>query len=104
MVCEWQSWILAQSHTEPIVNALFMMFLLVDHTSPMLVAAASVPSSFSAVIQVVDLGIAKEFDCFSEVPCAVTGPSVVILGGSNTWCVKVLFAGGPTGRVEAAAL
>lgn len=76
----------------------------------------------SAVIQVVDSGSAKEFDCFldvfqeitgsntgvfpityTQVACQVTGPTVVILDGNNAWYVKVLFAGGSTG-VQAAQM
>ena len=76
--------------------------------------------SGSAVIQVVDSGSAKEFDCFidafteitgattgafpiqySEVKCTITGPTVVILDGNNAWYVKVLFAGGTTGVMSA---
>jgi hypothetical protein len=76
----------------------------------------------SAVIQAVDSGSAKEFDCFldvfeeitgattgvfpiqySRVECTKTGPTVVILDGDNAWYVKVLFAGGSSG-VQSATL
>ena len=76
----------------------------------------------SAVIQVVDSGSAKEFDCFlnvfeeitgsstgifpityTKIPCKVTGPTAVILDGNNAWYVKVLFAGGSAG-VQAARM
>lgn len=76
----------------------------------------------SAVIQVVDSGSAKEFDCYlnvfeeitgsstgifpiayTKIPCEVTGPTAVILDGNNAWYVKVLFAGGSAG-VQAARM
>jgi hypothetical protein len=70
----------------------------------------------SAVIQVVDSGSAKEFDCFvdvfkeitgastgvfpiyyKQVDCVETGPTVVVLEGNNVWYTKVLVVGGHTG-------
>lgn len=70
----------------------------------------------SSVIQVVDSGSAKEFDCYldafteiagavtgvfpiqySQVDCTKAGPTAVILDGDNAYYVKVLFAGGITG-------
>lgn len=76
----------------------------------------------SAIVQVVDSGSDKEFDCFldvftiitgsstgifpityTSVPCttsisteATPSPTVVILDGDNAWYVKVLIAGGRT--------
>lgn len=76
----------------------------------------------SSVIQVVDSGSSKEFDCFinafteitgattgvfpiqyAQVNCTKTGPTVVILDGNNSYYVKALFAGGKTG-VQSAKL
>ena len=74
----------------------------------------------SAIIQAVDSGSAKEFDCFvdvfeeitgartgvfpvtyTEVDCTESGATAVILDGMNSWYTKVLFAGGPSGVKEA---
>jgi hypothetical protein len=70
----------------------------------------------SAVIQVVDTGSAKEFNCFSNaftaikgattgvfpirytpVACTKAPTTVVVLDGNNEFYVKVLLAGGTTG-------
>ena len=70
----------------------------------------------SAIIQVVDSGSAKEFDCFldvfeeitgsntgvfpiyyKQVDCVETSPTVVVLDGNNAWYTKVLVVGGHTG-------
>lgn len=70
----------------------------------------------TAVIQVVDSGSAKEFDCFvdvfeeitgaqtgvfpvyyKQVDCTETLPTVVVLDGNNAWYTKILVVGGHTG-------
>jgi len=70
----------------------------------------------SAIIQIVDSGSAKEFDCeltvfqkitgattgifpvkYKEVPCKATPVTITILDGDNAFYVKVLVAGGTTG-------
>jgi hypothetical protein len=76
----------------------------------------------SAIIQVVDTGSAKEFNCFSNAFTAITGATtgvfpirytpvactkspttVVVLDGNNEFYVKVLLAGGTT-SVKSATL
>jgi hypothetical protein len=76
----------------------------------------------SAIIQVVDSGSAKEFDCFLDAFTAITGavtgvfpiqyapvactaspPTIVVLDGNNSYYVKVLLAGGTT-SVKSASL
>jgi hypothetical protein len=76
----------------------------------------------SDIIQVVDSGSAKEFDCFLDAFTAITGavtgvfpiqyapvsctaspPIIVVLDGNNSYYVKVLLAGGTT-SVKSASL
>ena len=70
----------------------------------------------NAIIQVVDSGSAKEFDCYinafkkvtgattgvfpityNQIACQASNATVVVLDGTNAWYVKVLVAGGTRG-------